>query len=317
MNKFVSIARLDHWPKNIMILPGAFLALLVESKNQTLNIAYIFVLVQCFFGTCLIASANYSINEYLDREFDRHHPDKKNRVLVKVEVSALLVALQYCVLAFAGLFLLWQMNPSSFLGGFLLLLMGIVYNVKPLRSKEIPFLDVLTESINNPIRLLIGWGAFTTILMPPMSLMLSFWFGGAFLMATKRYAEFRYIKSKEIAIKYRRSFSGYTELSLLLSAYFYSIMSVFMTSVFLVKYKQEFLFSFPLIALIFTWYLGLSHSSNKSIAMEPEKIFHNLPFFSFFIFTCLVMLVLFFVEIPVASFIFEHNVETDFRFGKV
>jgi hypothetical protein len=35
--------------------------------------------------------------------------------------------------------------------------MGVVYNVKPIRSKELPYLDVLSESINNPIRLLLGW----------------------------------------------------------------------------------------------------------------------------------------------------------------
>jgi hypothetical protein len=27
---------------------------------------------------------------------------------------------------------------------------GIVYNVKPLRSKDYPYVDVLTESVNNP-----------------------------------------------------------------------------------------------------------------------------------------------------------------------
>ena len=88
----------------------------------------------------------------------------------------------------------------------------------------------------------------------------------------------------------------------------------FLIAVFLIKYKQEFLFSFPLIALAFTWYLGLTHAHKKSIAIEPEKIFHNRPFFLFIVFTGMVLCALFFIEIPLASYILEHNVNDDFRF---
>ncbi len=35
--------------------------------------------------------------------------------------------------------------------------MGVLYNVKPFRTKDIAYLDVLSESINNAIRLLLGW----------------------------------------------------------------------------------------------------------------------------------------------------------------
>ncbi len=31
--------------------------------------------------------------------------------------------------------------------------MGLVHNVPPVRSKELPYIDVLSESVNNPIRL--------------------------------------------------------------------------------------------------------------------------------------------------------------------
>ena len=32
--------------------------------------------------------------------------------------------------------------------------MGCVYNIPPVRSKDLPYLDVLSEAINNPIRML-------------------------------------------------------------------------------------------------------------------------------------------------------------------
>ena len=34
--------------------------------------------------------------------------------------------------------------------------MACVYNVPPVRSKDQPYVDVLSEAINNPLRLLAG-----------------------------------------------------------------------------------------------------------------------------------------------------------------
>ena len=48
--------------------------------------------------------------------------------------------------------------------------MGILYNVKPVRTKDIPVLDVLSESVNNAIRLLTGWFAVTGVFLSPVSI---------------------------------------------------------------------------------------------------------------------------------------------------
>ena len=40
-----------------------------------------------------------------------------------------------------------------------LLVMGVLYNVRPFRTKDRIYLDVLSESINNPLRLMLGWAA--------------------------------------------------------------------------------------------------------------------------------------------------------------
>ena len=44
----------------------------------------------------------------------------------------------------------------------LLWVMGCLYNFPPVRTKDVPYLDVLTESINNPLRMLLGWYAVTS-----------------------------------------------------------------------------------------------------------------------------------------------------------
>ena len=41
--------------------------------------------------------------------------------------------------------------------------MGCVYNIPPVRSKDLPYVDVLSEAINNPIRMLAGWFIVTSV----------------------------------------------------------------------------------------------------------------------------------------------------------
>ena len=47
-------------------------------------------------------------------------------------------------------------NPYFTAAALALWVMGIAYNVPPVRTKEIPYLDVLSKSVNNPLRLLLG-----------------------------------------------------------------------------------------------------------------------------------------------------------------
>ena len=74
--------------------------------------------------------------------------------------------------------------------------MGILYNVRPFRLKEVVFLDVIVESFNNVLRFLFGWQIILTNTIPPSSLLIMFWTGGAFLMTVKRLAEYRTINNK-------------------------------------------------------------------------------------------------------------------------
>ena len=99
----------------------------------------------------------------------------------------------------------------------------VVYNVRPFRAKDRPYLDVLSESLNNPLRLLLGWSVVLGNQLPPSSVLITYWMGGAFLMGIKRYAEYRAIGDPVAAGRYRRSFRRYTETTLLLSSFFYAL----------------------------------------------------------------------------------------------
>lgn len=301
ITEYIKIARIDHWFKNIFMLPGVALALiLVDLKIGDILIPLIIGVL----STCLIASANYVINEWLDAEFDKYHPVKKNRPSAVGNIQAKYVTIEYAILSFSGLFLAYLLTPEFFAFAVFLLVMGVIYNVRPFRTKEIAFVDVLSESINNPIRLLLGWSAIVSGQLPPSSILLAYWMGGAFLMAMKRYAEYRFINDKKQAVLYRASFKQYTEQSLLLSSFFYALSSVFFLGIFLVKYRIEFMLSFPFLALLFTWYLSIAMKPFSS-TQTPEKLYKETGFMMYVLGLGTLITFLFFVDIPALEMFVE------------
>ncbi|TXK52112.1 prenyltransferase [Pontibacter qinzhouensis] len=308
LKEYVAIARPDHWFKNIFMFPGMLFAFLVY--DTTLDASLLLRIVIGIVSTCLIASANYTINEYLDAEFDRFHPEKKKRSAVRTMLNPRLVYAEYALLAVLGLGLSYFISMQFLVLEAFLLFMGIMYNVRPFRTKERVYLDVLSESVNNPIRLALGWFIFVPAALlpaslldpawafiPPSSIILAYWMGGAFLMATKRFAEYRYINNPELAGLYRKSFKRYTENSLLISMFFYALTSAFFLGIFLIKNKIELLISFPFFALLFAWYLKIGLRTD-SVVQGPEKLHKEKSFMLYVVLFTVLLMALVYVNIP-------------------
>ncbi len=308
--EYFKMMRPDYWLKNVFVLPGLLFALAVY--HTPLDFTLLFRIFVGLVSTCLLASANYVINEYLDAEFDQYHPLKKIRTAVVKVVSPRIVYSLYAVLALIGLGLAYYISTKFFVVGAFLLVMGIIYNVRPMRSKERVYLDVLSESVNNPIRFALGWFMVIPAVglhmdnrwdleffdsIPPLSIIIAYWMGGAFLMATKRFAEFRLIGNAELAGLYRRSFKFYTENSLLISMFFYAITCAFFLGIFLIKNRIEMLLSFPFFALLFAWYLKIGLLKNSPV-QGSEKLWTRKWFMLYLVIFTAFVCILMFVDIP-------------------
>lgn len=301
---YIAILRIDHWFKNIFMLPGMVFALLFF--EITFSWSLVLMMFLGILATCLIASANYVINEWLDAEFDKFHPVKKHRPAVTQELSPQIIYLEYVILAIVGLAIAFYINKFFFLGEAFLLIMGLLYNVEPIRTKDKVYLDVLSESINNPIRFALGWFIFVPTIFPPSSMLVAYWMGGAFLMGTKRFAEYRFINDPQLAGLYRKSFKYYTEQNLLMSIFFYALTSTFFLGIFLIKHRIELLLSFPLFALLFTWYLHIGFKDN-SPAQYPEKLYRETGFMLFLLILSIVLFLLIYINIPWLRFFLTKN----------
>ncbi len=303
---YLKICRISHWIKQLFVLPGVVFAFfMVRDIGDVKSFIIRFVLMMI--STCCIASANYVINEWLDAEFDKFHPTKKNRPVVAEGLKTKFILLEYFIFAAVGFVTGWFANKYVFAMEVWLFVMGILYNVRPFRLKEIAFVDVLSESINNAIRLLIGWFAVTEKFVPPVSIILGYWMGGAFLMAIKRYAEYRMIGDKSQAALYRKSFKFYTENSLLSSAIFYALLSVFFCGIFMIKYRIELLIAIPFLCGLFIVYLNLSYKTDSSV-QKPEKLYKEKGLMLYMLAFVVIVIVLMFVKIPLLSDLFQSNV---------
>ena len=289
------MARPDHWSKNIFMFPGVAVAYL---ETDISIIQLLQPLTLGFIATCLIASANYVLNEFLDAQFDRFHPSKKNRPAVRENISGKIVSIEYVGLMLAGFGLASFINAKFMLTLAFLGICGLLYNVKPLRLKDLVYVDVLFESLNNVIRLVLGWFIVTLILVPPSSLMIAFWMAGAFLMASKRLAEYRQFDDPELAGQYRRSFRYYTERSLLMSSIFYAITFAFTFGIFLFKYRIEYILTFPMFSALFVWYLGIAMEPHSSV-QNPEKLYKEKWLMIYIVIIVMFIFVLSFVDIPI------------------
>jgi 4-hydroxybenzoate polyprenyltransferase len=295
LKDYAAIARPDHWCKNVFMALGVVLAYFChpEAFGPGVLVAILWAVAT----TCLIASCNYVINEILDAPSDLAHPVKRNRPIPSGRIRLGVAYAEWLALGIVGLLMAAALNRPFLYASLFLLVMGIIYNVPPVRSKELPYIDVLSESVNNPIRLLLGWFAVTPGEFPPVSLLIAYWMIGAFFMASKRFSEYRSIAHRADAGAYRSSFRYYDEQKLLISMFFYTTCFALFLGVFIIRYHLELILIVPLVAGFVSYYLHIAFKQ-ESAAQAPEKLYREKGLMAYLALCVLAFVALMFVEIP-------------------
>jgi 4-hydroxybenzoate polyprenyltransferase len=99
MHPLIRLMRPHQWVKNGFVFIGLLFGHAWKDPHQVAQS------LSAFFAFCLLSSAVYVLNDWVDREQDRRHPDKRHRPLASGEVgvpAALGLAL-FCLLGGAGL----------------------------------------------------------------------------------------------------------------------------------------------------------------------------------------------------------------------
>lgn len=295
LQAYLAIARPDHWFKNVFMALGVLLAYFYFPER--LGWVTLGQILWAVAATCLIASSNYVLNEILDAPSDRRHPIKRYRPIPAGLVRLDVAYAEWILIGSVGLAMSANLNRLFFYSALFLLVMGMIYNIPPIRSKDLPYVDVLSESINNPIRLLLGWFAVTTSEFPPISLLIAYWMIGAFFMATKRFAEYRSLADPITAGAYRNSFRHYSEQNLMISMFFYTTCFALFLGIFIIRYHLELILVFPLVAGFVCYYLSVAFKPD-SAAQSPERLYRERGLMAYLILCVAAFLILMFVHVP-------------------
>jgi 4-hydroxybenzoate polyprenyltransferase len=291
---YIEIARPDHWIKNVFVLPGFVVALSID--RGSLHALSATGVLTGLLAVCMVSSSNYVLNEILDAPSDRVHPHKSTRPVAAGRVWIPAAYFEWILLVAVGLWMGCSVSRSFTAALFGLWIAGCVYNVPPLRLKDVPYLDVLSEGITNPLRMLAGWYLTKSQAAPITSLLIGYWMVGCYFMAIKRYAECREF-TPEVLSSYRKSFRFYSEQRLLTSILFYGSQGMLFLGAFIVRYRLELILCFPLVAFVMASYFNLAFQPNSPV-QRPEGLYRE-PLVVAVLICAIVMAVLLFVDIPI------------------
>ncbi len=146
LNAVIRLIRPKHWAKNVFVFfPLLFSGAIFESFSWDL--------ILLFFAFCLAASSIYVINDLVDVEKDRLHPEKKFRPIASGEISSLQAKIIFLLIVLAligvGYFLLWE-AMIYVLAYFVLNMLYSFY------LKNLSILDVTSISLGFVFRVLAG-----------------------------------------------------------------------------------------------------------------------------------------------------------------
>jgi 4-hydroxybenzoate polyprenyltransferase len=174
----IRLLRPRQWVKNAFVCAGIVFGGHLHDARLLMGVALAVV------SFSLMGSSVYVLNDYLDREADREHPDKRNRPLASGEVTPRqgFVAALLCLSASVA---------AAWFADIRVLVLVLVYlginTAYSLRLKHQPVIDVFCISTGFMLRILAGtWG----LRIPPSGwLLLTGMFITLFLGFAKRRAE--------------------------------------------------------------------------------------------------------------------------------
>ena len=193
----LQIMRPRQWTKNLLV----FAALLFAGKASSLESATLAAIA--FAAFCILSGGVYALNDALDYESDRNHPEKCNRPIASGRIPPWEGVLLAVTLALMGIVVAFFVNFGFFILALSYLLLTTAYT---LWLKHIVILDVLAISLGYVLRAVGGAQAIGVDISPWLvicTLLLTL-----FLALAKRRGEI--VRLNHAAASYRKILDEYS-----------------------------------------------------------------------------------------------------------
>ena len=144
---YLWLARPHHWVKNAFVLTGLLFG---HVSHDAERVGAALAATAAF---CLGSSAVYALNDVLDRESDRAHPDKADRPVARGAIGPAAALAFAAVLAIAGLALGAWAHPRVFTILAAYVAINVAYSAG---LKRVPVVDVAVIAAGFLLRILAG-----------------------------------------------------------------------------------------------------------------------------------------------------------------
>ncbi|NHN31941.1 decaprenyl-phosphate phosphoribosyltransferase [Paenibacillus agricola] len=184
LHEIFVLMRPKQWTKNLLV----FAALTFSVRT-----AHVYMLGQAIIGFilfCLVSSCVYILNDYVDREGDRAHPEKRHRPLASGTMNPQVALAFGVVMLSACLFIAFRFHLSF---GLVLLLYFILNVLYSLRLKHVVIIDVLIVASGFVLRA-VGGGLVIGVPLTPWFLICTLLLA-LFLAISKRRHELFLLKT--------------------------------------------------------------------------------------------------------------------------
>ncbi len=157
MGLFLEALRVRQWSKNLLVFAGLiFSARFRESEAVIAS-------VLTFLSFCLGSSAGYLLNDVIDREADRHHPEKRMRPVASGRLSVRGALASSGILLMGAFFLSASAHFYAVMGLGCYLANQLFYTWV---ARRVALLDVFVISLGFLIRAVTGALAITVTISP-------------------------------------------------------------------------------------------------------------------------------------------------------
>jgi 4-hydroxybenzoate polyprenyltransferase len=195
----LALMRPRQWTKNLLV----FAALIFSIRTATFSM--LGLAIAAFVLFCLVSSCVYILNDYVDREADRLHPDKKHRPLASGAVNPRL-ALAFGICLFAGCLAAAFTVHSMFA-----LVLAVYFAVNVLYSfklKHVVIVDLLIIASGFVLRA-VGGGLAIDVPLTPWFLICTMLLA-LFLAISKRRHELYLMENSGVSQSHRKVLRHYS-----------------------------------------------------------------------------------------------------------
>lgn len=262
----LKLMRPKQWLKNFFV----FAAIIFSGKFQNKNIFLLNLGVFALF--CLISSAVYVLNDLVDVEKDKQHPDKKNRPIASGKVSKTqAMILELCILCIV-LILSYNVNLRILAVLITYYVMNVLYSFK---LKNVVIVDVMIITFGFVLRVISG-SIVTNVQLSPWLILCTILIS-LFLALNKRRSEIVTLKDNK---SYHRKILEEYSIELIdnmLTIVTPSILMTYCLYTFSSIQSRTMMITIPFVLYGIFRYQYLV--SKKNVGGKPEDVFQNdLPF---------------------------------------